>query len=45
MTIVVDSNRIVAALIKDSTTRGILFNNTFEFIAPEFVRDELEEHK
>ena len=45
MTIVVDSNRIVAALLKDSTTRRILFNHRFEFIAPEFVKDELEEHK
>ncbi len=45
MTIVVDSNRIIAALLKDSTTRSILFNNNFEFIAPEFVKNELKEHK
>src|SRR3989338_2736813 len=45
MTIVVDSNRIIAALLKDSTTRSILFNDTFEFIAPEFIKTELKEHK
>lgn len=45
MMIVVDSNRIVAALLKNSTTRGILFNNKFDFIAPEFLREEIEKHE
>lgn len=45
MKIVADSNRVVAALLKDSTTRGILFNNKFEFIAPEFVKEEIGKHK
>ncbi|MBU0628159.1 MAG: hypothetical protein KKC75_03145 [Nanoarchaeota archaeon] len=45
MTIVIDSNRIVAALLKDNTTRNILFNNKFEFIAPEFVKTELNKHR
>jgi len=45
MMIVVDSNRIVAALLKDSTTRGILFNHKFDFIAPEFVKEEIEKHR
>ncbi|MBW2975457.1 hypothetical protein KY366_07085 [Candidatus Woesearchaeota archaeon] len=45
MMIVIDSNRIVAALLKDSTTRGILFNNKFYFIAPEFVKEEIEKHR
>ena len=45
MTIVVDSNRIVAALLKDSTTRSILSNIKFDFIAPEYVKGEIEKHK
>lgn len=45
MKIVIDSNRIVAALLKDSTTRGILFNKEFDFIAPEFVKGEIEKHR
>lgn len=45
MIIVVDSNRIVAALLKDSTTRKILFNNKINFVAPEFVRTELNKYK
>ena len=45
MKIVIDSNRIVAALLKDSTTRGILFNTNFNFIAPEFVKEEIKKHQ
>jgi len=33
MKIVIDSNRVIAALIKESTTREILFDKNFEFIA------------
>ena len=45
MKIVIDSNRIAAALLKDSTTRGILFNNRFDFVAPEFVKEEIAGHR
>lgn len=45
MKVVIDSNRIVAALLKDSTTRKILFNDKFDFIAPEFLKEEIEKHK
>ena len=45
MKIVIDSNRIVAALLRDSTTRGILFNNKFDFVAPEFVKEEIGKHR
>ena len=45
MKIVVDSNRIVAALIKDNTTRSILFNTSFNFIAPEFILQEINKYK
>lgn len=45
MKIVIDSNRVIAALIKDSTTREILFNKNFEFFAPEFIENEIEKYK
>lgn len=45
MRVVIDSNRIIAALIKDSTTRKILFDDYFDFIAPEFVKSEIEKYR
>jgi len=43
--VVADSNRIIAALIKDSTTRRILESPSFSFYAPEFMRSEVEKHR
>ncbi len=45
MKIVVDSNRIIASLLKDSTTREILYNDEFEFFAPEFVMEEIAKYR
>jgi len=45
MKIVIDSNRVIAALIKDSTTREILFNSRFYFVAPEFLKDEVLKYR
>ena len=45
MKILVDTNRLVAALIKESTTRAILFDEKFEFITPEFTLSEFNKHK
>lgn len=45
MKIVIDSNRVIAALIKDSTTRNILFDNKFEFIAPDAITIEINKYK
>jgi len=44
MRIVIDSNRFIAALLKDSTTRKILFNIKFDFIAPEFIKEEVKKY-
>lgn len=41
MKIVVDTNMIIAALIKDSTSRKILMSNDFYFVSPDFVLDEI----
>jgi len=45
MRILIDTNRIIAAISKDGTARSILFNNFFEFVTPEYTIDEIEEHK
>lgn len=45
MKLVVDCNRIIAALIKDSTTREILCDTTFDFVAPEFILEEINKYK
>ncbi|MBI2583317.1 MAG: PIN domain-containing protein [Candidatus Aenigmarchaeota archaeon] len=45
MKIVVDTNRIIAALVKDSTTREILFDRNFEFVTPDHTIKEVYEHK
>ena len=43
--IVIDSNRVIAALLKESTTRKILLDSDFEFFAPEFINLEINNHK
>ncbi len=45
MKIVVDSNRIIAALISDGTTRELIFNKEFEFFAPDYMKIEIEKYK
>ncbi len=45
MKIVIDSNRLIAALIKEGTTREILLDKNFEFFAPEHIKDEISSHK
>ena len=45
MKIVVDTNRLIAALIKDGASRKILRNPTHEFFTPAFAFEEIWEHK
>lgn len=45
MKIVVDSNRIIAALIKDSTTRGIILDSFFDFVTPEYILIEIRKYE
>ena len=45
MKIVVDTNRILAALIKESTTRTIVRDKSFEFITSDYTITEIQEHK
>lgn len=45
MRLVLDANRLFAALIKDSIARKILFHPSLEFIAPDYILIELSNHK
>lgn len=45
MKIIIDSNRAIAALIKDSTTRKILLDSFFEFFAPEHIQNEIKKYR
>lgn len=45
MRILVDTNRIIAALVKDGTSREILFDKYFEFVTPDYSISEINEHK
>ena len=45
MKILIDTNRIIAALVKESTTRSILMDETFQFVTPDFTLTEMNEHK
>ena len=45
MKILVDTNRIIAALMKEGTTRDILFDENFQFMTPDYTIIEIEENK
>lgn len=45
MRLVVDTNRIIAALAKDSTSRKILFSDEINFLTAEVTNHEILEHK
>lgn len=45
MKILVDTNRIIAALVKEGATRNILFDESFEFFTPDFTITEIWEHE
>ena len=44
MRLVVDTNIIFSALIKESTTRRILISTRFDFYTPEYVFIEIQNH-
>ena len=45
MKIVVDTNRIIAALIKDSASRRIIMHLDAELISIDFLHKEIKKHK
>ena len=44
MKLIVDTNIILKALIKDSKVRAILLNPNHQFYLPEYAIEEIEEH-
>ncbi len=45
MKIIIDSNILFSAMIKDSTTRSIILEYDGQFLFPEFIFQELKKHK
>lgn len=44
MKLVVDTNRIIAALIKDSASRKVLLSDDINFLTIGLAREEIDEH-
>ena len=45
MQIILDSNVLFSALIRDSITRKIILEYDGKFLFPSFIFEEIEEHK
>jgi predicted nucleic acid-binding protein len=45
MKMIIDSNRIISALIKDGLTREIIISNKFQFYTLNYILDEIMKHK
>jgi len=45
MELVIDSNIVMSALIRDSLTRKIILDSNHRFYAPEFLRNEIEKYE
>lgn len=45
MKIVIDANRLIAALIKEGMTRKILLNAEFQFISPDYLLSEINKYR
>ena len=45
MKIIIDSNVLFSALIKDSVTRKIILEYGDFFLFPEFIFEEMEKHR
>ena len=45
MNLVIDTNRIMAALLKDSSSRRIILHDSFSFYAPDYMGTEIRKHR
>jgi predicted nucleic acid-binding protein len=45
MKLVIDTNRIMAGLLKNSTSRRIILHESFSFFAPDYIEIELAKHR
>ena len=44
MKLIIDTNVLISSLLKDSTTRELLLNESFEFYLPEIVMSEVKKY-
>ncbi len=45
MKVIIDTNVLIAALLKENIVRKILLSNNITFLLPEYALEEIEEHK
>ncbi len=45
MRLIIDTNRLIAGLLKDSTSRAIILHEMFQFYAPDIIISEIETYK
>ena len=45
MKLVIDSNSIISALIREGSSRTILFDNKFRFFTPDHALNEISRHE
>ena len=45
MKLVIDTNRLIAALLKSSANREIILSEKIEFYSPEYMIKEIEKHR
>jgi predicted nucleic acid-binding protein len=45
MKLVIDTNRIMAGLLRDSASRKIILHDSFSFFAPDYIETELSKHR
>ena len=45
MKLVIDTNRVMAGLLKDSGSRRIILHDSFSFHAPDYIETELLKHR
>src|SRR3989338_2756116 len=45
MKLIIDTNRLIASLIKNSISRKILLYKGFEFISPEIINEDIQKYK
>jgi predicted nucleic acid-binding protein len=45
MNLIIDTNRIMAGLLKDSASRKIILHDSFSFYAPDYMETELRKHQ
>jgi predicted nucleic acid-binding protein len=45
MRIVIDTNRVIAALLKSSVSREIILSDKFDFFSPDIILSEIRKHR